>query len=63
MKNIETHLIEKGMKLMKQAATPFSSEYRPELDVSPELDTDDSVYYQSLIGIVRWIVEMGRFDI
>ena len=37
--------------------------YRPELDVSPELTPRDSAYYQSLIGIFRWIVELGRIDI
>lgn len=36
---------------------------RPELDVSPELDPDDASHYQSLIGILRWIVELGRIDI
>ena len=36
---------------------------RPELDVSTELMPRDSAYYQSLIGILRWIVELGRIDI
>lgn len=39
------------------------SDYHPELDDSPELNAVDSAYYQSLIGILRWIVEMGRVDI
>ena len=37
--------------------------YRPELDVSSELMSKDSAYYQSLIGILWWIVELGRIDI
>ena len=37
--------------------------YRPELDVLSELTSRDSAYYQSLIGILRWIVELGRIDI
>ena len=37
--------------------------YRPELDVSSELAPKDSAYYQSLIGILRWIVELGQIDI
>ena len=37
--------------------------YRPELDVSPELMPRDSTYHQSLIGILQWIVELGRIDI
>ena len=34
-----------------------------ELDVSPKLDAKLAPYYQSLIGILRWIVELGRVDI
>jgi hypothetical protein len=37
--------------------------YRPELDVSPLLDPDQANYYMSLIGILRWAVELGRLDI
>ena len=36
---------------------------RPELDVTPELSDPDASYYQSLIGILRWIVELGQVDI
>ena len=39
------------------------SAYRPELDVSEELSPSDASYYQSLIGILRWIVELGRVDV
>ena len=31
--------------------------------MSPELDATMASYYQSLIGILRWIVELGRVDI
>ena len=37
--------------------------YRPELDVSPVLKQSEVSYYMSLIGILRWIVELGRVDI
>ena len=46
-----------------KADTPLSTTYRPELDVSRELNVADAAYYQSLIGILRWIVEMGRVDV
>jgi len=63
VKTLEQSLAEKGMKLSVSAPTPLTSGYRPELDVSPELDVGDSAQYQSLIGILRWIVELGRTDI
>ena len=37
--------------------------YRPELDTTPELDPAEAAHYQSLIGILRWIIELGRMDI
>ena len=29
----------------------------------PELDERETDFYKSFIGILRWIVEMGRLDI
>jgi hypothetical protein len=49
--------------LLKKAETPFSHRYRPELDMSLELDDDWTNYFQGLIGILRWIFELGCIDI
>jgi hypothetical protein len=32
------------------------------LDYSPLLSADTANYYQQLIGVLRWIVELGRLD-
>jgi hypothetical protein len=61
--NVETHLREEGRKLPMRASTPLSSNYRPELDISEELKGSELAYYQSLIGVLRWAVELGRVDI
>ena len=61
--NVETYLAKKGEKLVAKAPTALSHGYRPELDVSPELGNGDASYYHSLIGVLRWIVELGRVDI
>ena len=66
VKNVEDYLAKeenKRWKLPAKAETPMSPSYRPELDVTPELGPKDAAYYQSLIGILRWIVELGRVDI
>ena len=52
-----------GMKLAKSATSPFAREYYPELDLSKELDRDDASFYHSQIGVLRWMVELGRIDI
>ena len=66
IKNVEEYLGKDDnpkMKLPTRAETPLQTSYRPELDVSPELGPVEATYYQSLIGILRWIVELGRVDI
>ncbi len=42
---------------------PFPKDYWPELDTSPELPPEHALYYQSLMGIYRWMIELGRVDI
>ena len=37
--------------------------YDPELDTSSELDPDAVSFYLSIIGILRWMIELGRIDI
>ena len=44
--------------------TPYTStKYRPELDTTPECDPAKITLYQNLIGICRWMCELGRLDI
>ena len=54
--NIAKHL-SKGYNLPKRAENPFESGYCPELDMSPVLRPDEAFYYQSLIGVMRWMIE------
>ena len=63
VKNVYDHLAKKGMKLPYSAPNPLSTDYRPEIDVTPELGEADASYYHCLIGVLRWIVELGRVDI
>jgi hypothetical protein len=54
---------QKRWQLPRKAETPLPTAYRLELDTSPELGATDAIYYMSLIGVLRWIVELGRVDI
>ena len=49
--------------LPTRVTMPLTQEYRPELDQSRELDGKRGQYYQSLIGVLRCICELGRVDI
>ena len=59
---IAKHL-SKGYKLPKRANNPFESGYCPELDVSLVLKPDDAPYYRSLMGVMRWMIDLGQIDI
>eukprot|EP00957_Ditylum_brightwellii_P201933 15327869-Ditylum_brightwellii.AAC.1 len=45
-----------------KAEMPMKASYRPELDITPVLSPFDSAYYQSLTGMLRQVVELGRID-
>ena len=52
-----------GRKLLKRAPTPFENEYTPELNVLSELDTKTATFYQTQVGVLRWIVKLGQINI
>ena len=61
--DVETELEKVDQILPTRITTPVSQGYRPELDQSRELDAKRGQYYQSLIGVLRWICELGRIDV
>ncbi len=42
---------------------PLPVDYDPSTDLSDILDPECSSFYQHLIGVMRWMVELGRIDI
>ncbi|MGH3054668.1 MAG: reverse transcriptase domain-containing protein, partial [Gaiellaceae bacterium] len=60
IKNVEFELQKINRKLPSKTSTPMISGYRPELDVSPLLDDKKANYYQNLIGVLCWAVELAR---
>ena len=56
---LKTH----GLKLRKNMNSPLPGNCRPECDSTPECSTENATLYTSLIGILRWLVELGRIDI
>jgi hypothetical protein len=37
--------------------------YCPEMNVTPVLNAEEANYYQLLVGVLRWIIEIGWIDI
>jgi len=64
VKNLELDLKKINKKLpSSRITTPLAFGYRPELDVSPLLDEEHTTFYQQLIGILRWAVELGHIEL
>ena len=63
VKNVELELEKVGRKLNSRTEGPLAQGYKPELDVTDQLDPKRANYYQNLIGVLRWAVELGRIDI
>ena len=61
--NVTETLTKKGLRLPSKCSIPLSNGYRLETDVTVKLKTDGVQYYQDLVGILRWAVEIGRGDI
>jgi hypothetical protein len=66
VKNCAKHLTDKlnnCLCLPQRADNPFPYDYWLELDLSDTLDPECSSFYQHLIGVMRWMVELGHIDI
>ena len=48
---------------LKKHSVPSSPGDHPELDTSEFLNDEGHLYYQMLVGMLNWIVGIGRFDI
>ena len=60
---MEAELAKVGRKLNSRAHGPLANSLKPELDVSIALDPKRENYYQNLIGVLRWALELGRIEI
>ncbi|KAI2506381.1 Reverse transcriptase (RNA-dependent DNA polymerase) [Fragilaria crotonensis] len=60
---VEAHLDKLGQRLPTRCTTVMKADYRPELDTTAELNAAGTRYFQELVGILRWAIELGRIDI
>jgi hypothetical protein len=66
VKNCQTHLTVKlndKYKIPTRADNPFPTNYCPDTDTTEPLDPECLSFYQHLIGIMHWMVELGCVDI
>ena len=61
---MEKHNLKQSSTRRQGRNTPFSSsDYRPELESSNYCSDEEITIYQNLIGMLRWLCELGRVDI
>lgn len=73
IKNLKKKLEDDGFQYNKKLSDahngyspkqPFTTaSYRPEMDVSMDCTDAQVTLFQNMIGILRWVVELGRIDI
>ena len=63
MYNIEHNLAKYNQHLPTCCKTPIMSGYRPETDTLPKTKAEGVKYYQCMVGVIWWSVELGRVDI
>jgi hypothetical protein len=66
VKNCQTYLSAKlndKYKIPTRADKPFPTNYYPDTVATEPLDPECASFYQHLIGVMRWMVELGRVDI
>ena len=52
-----------GRGWIRRAKAPLPSGYNPDLDETKELDPEHASFCQSQIGVLRWMVKIGRVEI
>ena len=60
VKNREDYRKRSNIGPLPKAKPPWPSDYRLESDITPELTSTMVYYYQSLIGTLKCVVELGR---
>ena len=66
MRNCQKYLKENlsdEYELISNAHNPFPLGYEPCMDVSLLFSPDEASYFQTIIGVMRWMVELGRINI
>ena len=56
VKNVEDYRMRANLGPLPKTKSPWPTNYRPESDITSELGPRKASYYQSLNGVLRWIV-------
>ena len=63
VKSVVDYLKNQVKGLAEKSITPMTNVCLPEIYISLYLGPEDAAYYHSLIGLLRWVFDLGRVDI
>jgi hypothetical protein len=63
VRNVKEWLNERNRILETKAPSVLTSGYQHKLDTTNYCNSDEGNYFQQQIGVLRWMVELGRVDI
>ena len=63
VRQVKELLVKRNQTLKSKAPSVLTSGYRLELDATELCNNDHASYYSSVIGILRWAMELGQIDI
>ncbi|KAL3789681.1 hypothetical protein HJC23_003882 [Cyclotella cryptica] len=63
VKNVEENLHKSGCSLLAHASTHLSPDCCPDVDFSKGLGSEKSTYFQSSIGVLQWMDDLGHVDV
>ena len=63
IENVEARLAKSDLRLPFRCDTPMRTSYHPSEDVTREINAKGFHTYQELIGILSWVIEIGRIYI
>ena len=52
VKEVEKHLEKKSLKLRGRANRPFDANYKPEIDITPELNDEETTFIPRVYGYI-----------
>ena len=63
IETISNQLEKKSMKFNNRCNSPILQGYRTELYITQEIEADDITFYQEMMGMLKWAIELEQVDI
>ena len=63
VENTDQNIMKYNQHLPTRCKTPTMTVYCIETDTQPNIKAEGMIHCQEMVGVIRWVVELGRVDI